>query len=302
MLRRWLLAFLALTMASSQPALAWGSRAHSAITELAMANVTPKTKAAVKALLAHEKEIGTPTCRIENAQDASNWPDCARPEGWRWGFTAPWHYQDFPVCSATFDPKADCANGNCVTAQIERTLRILADKKLPVHERLLALIFLLHVTEDVHQPLHAADLNHNYGAGGISVMNLPYGPIIQPAKPKPLVIRAELRPISLHWVWDDTISRRVLNADKGFVRAYSPEEKAQIATGGAADWAKESWQLARELVYPQAFGRDPCVGAPPKEITLSDEQLTADEPVVRKRMVEAGLRLARVLDEALGGV
>ena len=298
MLRRLVISLLGLALCWANPAFAWGSRAHGAITELAMANVSPATRKAVAELLAHEQELGTPKCRIETAADASTWPDCVRLERWRWGFTSPWHQQDIPIC-AGFDPKIDCANGICVTAQIERTRRILADKSLPVPERLVALIFLLHLTEDIHQPLHVSDLNNDYGAGGISVMNLPFGPIVQPAKPSPIVVRPELKPISLHWVWDDTISGRVLDADHGFVRSYTAAEKADFATGTVTDWAKESWQLARDVVYPQAFGHDPCVGAAPKEVTLSDTQLAQDMPIVRERMVQAGLRLAKLLDEAL---
>ena len=256
MLRRLVISLLGLALCWANPAFAWGSRAHGAITELAMANVSPATRKAVAELLAHEQELGTPKCRIETAADASTWPDCVRLERWRWGFTSPWHQQDIPIC-AGFDPKIDCANGICVTAQIERTRRILADKSLP------------------------------------------FGPLVQPAKPSPIVVRPELKPISLHWVWDDTISGRVLDADHGFVRSYTAAEKADFATGTVTDWAKESWQLARDVVYPQAFGHDPCVGAAPKEVTLSDTQLAQDMPIVRERMVQAGLRLAKLLDEAL---
>eukprot|EP01036_Dinobryon_divergens_P010952 gene10952-14710_t len=68
---------------------------------------------------------------------------CLRGGGWRWGFTFAWHYRTAPVCKA-FDPKANCSGGNCVTAQIVRAQRVLADERLPAHERLAALAFLVH--------------------------------------------------------------------------------------------------------------------------------------------------------------
>ena len=50
-----------------------------------------------------------------------------------------------------------CKDGHCVSAQIERNARLLADPKVPQREKLMALAFLVHFVGDLHQPMHAGD-------------------------------------------------------------------------------------------------------------------------------------------------
>ena len=140
---RRLLAALALIAAlCSAPALAWGGFGHRTTAEIALANVRPETAARIRALIAVNKQLGTPMCHLHNLAEAATWPDCLRKEQWRWGFTAPWHFQNANICKP-FDPKSDCANGNCVSAQIERNFRLLSDRTLPAVQRLEAMAFLV---------------------------------------------------------------------------------------------------------------------------------------------------------------
>jgi hypothetical protein len=68
-----------------------------------------------------------------------------------------------------------------------------------------------------------------------------------------------------------------------------------------ADWAQESWALAHDLVYPQVFGHVvAATETTPKEVTLDDKSLDKDAAVAGERIFQAGLRLAKVLDEAPG--
>jgi hypothetical protein len=59
---------------------------------------------------------------------------------WRFAYTFPFHYQDIDV-DKPFDIKEGCANSICVTQQIARTRRELADRSLPAATRMAALIF-----------------------------------------------------------------------------------------------------------------------------------------------------------------
>ena len=87
---------------------------------------------------------------------------------------------------------------------------------------------------------------------------------------------------------------------KHFQQAGTAEERAALDTGEVADWGRESWELARGLVYAKAFDRDPCAGGDaPKEVVWSDEDIEASLPTLRQRISQAGLRLARLLDGAL---
>jgi hypothetical protein len=286
MIRRLALLVAALAAAWCAPALAWGAYGHRTVAAIALANVTPATRARIAALLKNERELGTPKCRVRSLEDAAVWPDCIKGENWRWGFMSPWHYQDEPVCG-TFDIKADCANGNCVTAQIERNRRILSDRTLPATQRLEALILVTHFVGDIHQPLHGAD-NHDQGGNAVKTS---YG--IAPGW-------------NLHSIWDTALAERAISsAQPPLVRRYDAAERAALGGGKPEDWLRESWQIARDFLYPQAFGgKVPCAkdgeGEEPKQTTWPEPAIEASLPIVEKRVEQAGLRLAAMLDAALG--
>ncbi len=283
MMRRVLILLAAMATLWSAPALAWGAYGHRTVASIALRNVTPAARQQIAGLLKAERELGTPSCRVRTFEDAAVWPDCIKGENWRWAYTSPWHYHDQPICQA-FDAKADCPFGNCVTAQIDRNARILADRTLPRTQRLEALIFLAHFVGDIHQPLHGAD-NHDQGGNKVKTT---YG--IAPGK-------------NLHSVWDSTLAERAISSARPpLVRRYDAAERAELATGEASDWLRESWTIARDFLYPTAFGKLPCdtVGKAPDQVTWPEPAIEASVPIIEKRIEQAGLRLARMLDAALG--
>jgi len=170
-----------------------------------------------------------------------------------------------------------------------------------VAQRLEALAFLSHIVGDLHQPLHAAEHAHDAGGNGVIVTNLPGEPYIINTTP-PTVVNPKAGTLNLHWMWDNFLVIRAGKAGKlPAIRPYSAAEKAQIATGGIADWAQESWQIAHDTVYPQGFGHVVTADEKTsKEVTISDAAIEADLPIVSQRLLQGGLRLARELDKALG--
>lgn len=262
------------------PASAWGDYAHRQTARIALANISPEARAKVRALLAREKDLGTPDCPLRTLEDASVWADCLRGEGWRWGYTFAWHYRTAPICEA-FDPRANCAGGNCVTAQIARAHRILADERLPVPVRLEALAFMVHFAGDVHMPLHSGD---NEDRGG-NDRKADYGIVPD---------------LNLHWIWDGPLAERAISdpADP-VVRAYTPVERAELGGGTPDDWGRESWEIARSFVYPTAFDTDNlCDGTLPMKTALTQEDIVRGVPIARQRVVQAGLRIAELLESA----
>ncbi len=275
-----LLALVSLVL--SPVAMAWGEYGHHTTGSVAWANVKPETRAAIRRLLKAERGLGTPKCRVRSIEEASYWPDCIRSDAWRYAYTFPWHYQTEPVCKP-YDPKANCANGNCVTGQIERARKVLSNKRLPDAVRLEAFAFLVHFVGDVHMPLHSGD---NYDAGANNV-KATYG----------------IAPVSnLHWLWDGVQAERsISSAVPPLARRYAPEERAELAGGVPSDWGRESWELARK-VYARAYGSDPCNGGVlPEHITWSTEAIEESIPDAQRRISQAGLRLADLLDRALAG-
>ena len=72
-----------------------------------------------------------------------------------------------------------------------------------------------------------------------------------------------------------------------------------LAAGSVEDWSRESWRAARDPAYASLVG-DPCGERPPGRPTLSEDKVRALIPFVRGQVVAGGLRLARLLDDALG--
>jgi hypothetical protein len=281
---------------SAQPALAWGELGHRTVGEIAYANVKPETRAQIDELLKNADAMGTPLCTLKNLSDAATYPDCLHAYQWRFAYTFAFHYQDIDV-DKPFDIKEGCANTICVTQQIERDRRILADRSLNAPTRMEALIFLTHFVGDLHQPLHAAEHEHDAGGNAVTVTNVPAPNYMAAGK----LVDNSAKPANLHSVWDTVVVERAQALGHlPPVRAYSDADKAKIAGGEVADWAQESWSIARDLVYPQAFAHTTSApGAKPVTVTIDDADLDHDADVAAKRILQGGLRLARVLDEAL---
>lgn len=278
-LRAWLAWVVAMALLLPAPAQAWGYYAHGVTIEIAMANSSPEVRRKVHELMRAAAALGTPQCPIRTVEQLASWADCVRREGWRWGYTAAWHYRTAPVCEA-YDARRNCPGGNCVTAQIERSHRILADESLPAPIRLEALAFLVHFAGDVHQPLHSGDKEDRGGNERTTAYGIVPG-------------------MNLHWIWDGALAERaVTSLEPPIVRRYSAAERAALGGGAPVDWGRESWQIARDFVYPNAFDRDACEGDLPGETALTQEDIVEALPVAQRRVQQAGIRIAELLESA----
>jgi hypothetical protein len=281
MLRLFVLLVALLVLPS--PALAWWEYGHETVARIAWLEANPHTRAEVGRLLARSDLLETPTCPARTITQASVWPDCIKTLRDRFSYASPWHYQNVDVCRE-FDQQAPCRDGNCVSAQIERNARLLADRSLPLRERVMALAFLVHFVGDLHQPLHAGDRG-DLGGNRLAVS---YG-----------IIAGRT---NLHLTWDGYLSERAISTPPanaaGLLAGFGPADKAAMRLGSVTDWARESWEASREYGYGTALA-DPC-GPLPAERPVIDEATTQRLiPIVRRQIVRGGLRLARLLDEAL---
>jgi hypothetical protein len=273
---------LALLIAAS-PAPAWWEYGHETVARIAWLNVSPHSRTEIRRLLAQSRLLETPTCPSRTIAQAAHWPDCIKTLRDRFSYAYAWHQQNIEICRP-FDPQAGCRDGNCITAQIARQARLLADRSLPTRERLMALDFLIHFMGDLHQPMHAAD-HGDYGGNRVPVS---YG-----------IIAGRT---NLHLIWDGYLAERGISQPPGeaagILSELSEADKSAIREGGIEDWARESWEAGREFAYGTIMA-DPC-GDPPGERPVIDEATTRRlVPIVRRQIARGGLRLARMLDEAL---
>lgn len=262
------------------PALAYWEYGHETVAKIAYLNARPQTRAAIDRLLRQSALLDTPTCPARTIAQASVWADCIKKLDARFSYAASWHYQNVSVCKP-FDLKSACRDGNCVSAQIERDVKLLKDRTVPVRERLQALAFLIHFVGDLHQPLHAGD-REDLGGNRVRAA---YG-IYAPER------------FNLHSLWDGPLAERAISTPPSIVRAYAPAERAAVQAGTLEDWSRESWQVAKDFTYATAMGGDPCAKGPERS-RLDDATVAKLVEPARAQVMKGGLRLARLLDEAL---
>jgi len=267
----------------SSIASAWWDYGHETIARIAWMSASPRARAGMERLRAGSRAIETPRCPAQTLAQLSTWADCIKPLRDRFGETGTWHYQSIGVCRP-FDPAAACPDGACVTAQIERHAARLADRRLSERERLIALAFLVHLVGDLHNPAHVSDRDDEGG----NRFPVSYGLIAGRT--------------NLHLVWDGYLMERGVSEPpggaRGLLRGVGRTERRAMGGGTIADWARESWEVGRSAAYG-SLAADPCQ-PPPETRPVIDEATTRRlVPLVRRQIVRAGLRLARMLDAAL---
>ena len=271
-------------IAFAAPAQAYWEYGHESVARVAWLQMRADSRVKVAALLRQGRLLETPDCPVATLEQASVWADCVKPLGDRFTYAYSWHYQNVDVCKP-FDLKSACKDGNCVSAQIERNARLLADRSVPARERLMALAFLIHFVGDLHQPMHAGD---HADLGGNKVAAT-YG-----------IIAGRT---NLHSIWDGWLAERAISTPPAGAAALlaqiSQGERERIASGSVEDWSNEMWGKARDLAYRTLVG-DPCGAGPVERPVMDEAKVRALIPEVRRDVVEGGIRLAKLIDDALG--
>mgnify|MGYP002622975760 CR=1 FL=1 len=255
-----LLVALAAPPAAGETPIRWGPVGHRAIAMVASDQLTPAARRAVTALLSRE-----------SLADASTWPDSIRrdrPE------TAPWHYVNISVLDSVYRPERHCPD-RCIIEAIDRQVAILADRRRSDADRRDALRWVAHLVGDLHMPLHAADRGDR-GGGDVR-------------------LTFEGRRYSLHGLWDSGLIDALGHDDASLAAAIRDDlrqhgDRAVMARGDVVAWAMESHAISRNLVYH----------ALPQSLELDRGYLDIVRPALRLQLVRASVRLAAVLNRALG--
>ncbi len=273
---------------------AWGVLGHAIVADIAEHHLTPEALEQIHALLRDEG--------FEHLDQVASWPDTIRKERPE---ASPWHYVGIPLTEDAYVPERDCKNGDCAIEAIRRFAIILADRSQPVAARREALKFLVHIVGDLHQPLHGADNAGDHEGGKVPVDY--FGQTI-----------AGTPPLDLHWTWDTIILEHQLKLKEDSADApNAPAKRAAAIEGNEIDaklgrklaaeaaksddpalWAMESHDAARKWVYPGLVAAGAAPPATP--IKLGKSYQARSWPVVRQRLELGGLRLAALLNKALG--
>ena len=199
---------------------------------------------------------------------ASTWMDEIRSDS-SFDYTSDWHWVTIQD-GETYEASSKNKKGDVIQT-LERLIKELKSKQLTANQEAEHIKMLIHLIGDIHQPLHVGGGNDR-GGNDVKVM----------------WFRVDS---NLHRVWDtDMIDDTQLSYTEFAQSLESPDETTlkQWQKTTVRDWAKESMSY-RKQVYDTRNGK------------LGYEYSYYHLHIVRLRLLQAGVRLASVLNEIYGG-
>lgn len=293
------------------PALGWGCKGHQTVALIAERHLTPEARQLVEKLL-EENPVDPQVKRYcgsaihDLLADGSTWPDDVRNERQN----GPWHYIEIPRGAPRHPLEEYCGAQGCVTKAIAEQWAVFKDRHAEPRKRAEALRYLVHFVADLHMPLHAST-NNDLGGNCVPVHYLRRWPHQSHDSFSP----------NLHAIWDTAIVERDMEgADPAEFAVYLEQsfgtelEQWQKAGIHIEEWTWESHDLAESMAYARLKPKVP-VEAPVSVHSCADDNhigerlfqmhLTAGQAyqdaaaaVVEKRLAQAGVRLAMILNEA----
>jgi hypothetical protein len=272
--------FILAAVLLSSNAFAWGPTGHRVVGAVAEKQLEPSVALKIYKILG-----GNSLSRV------ANWPDEIKSEPANYSYTFNWHYTDWKDEDANHDETN--SSGKLLTT-IKEQIAVLKNADAPDDKKQFAIKFLVHLVGDLHQPLH---VGNGLDRGGNNC--------------KVLFQKKEM---NLHALWDegmiDFTNLSFSELASYVAQGRTRDEVLAWKQGDVLDWALESKQI-RNTVYPQDVNPTSAQMSV-KQYCRSDIVVTAADmpnlsydysykfvPVVEKRLFQAGLRLAMILNEAL---
>jgi len=262
---------LTLLLCFSTFSFAWGPTGHRTVGDIAQKYLKKGVHRKITKIL-----DGQSLSRV------SNWPDKIRSDPENYAHTYTWHYTDWPNGVSEYDPHN---NSGSIITSTDQQIKILRDKKSSKAEKAFAIKFIVHLIGDMHMPLHIGN-GKDFGGSSCKVL-------------------FHKKPTNLHKLWDENmleftqlsfteLSQYITKIDKKTLRSYKK--------GHLLDWAKES-KIIRETVYPKNFlDKKYCDRDNPLPMDqwpqLGYEYSYKFIPVIEKRLLQAGIRLAKILNKS----
>lgn len=239
--------------------ISWGVVGHRAIGQIAENHLTPKAQAAVQELLGSE-----------SLAMVSTYPDEIRSYE-KYAYTAPWHYVNVAhgLSFEQFSKELTSMEKPNIYKAILDCTKDLKDPAKSKEDKVFALKFLVHLVGDLHQPMHTGR-SEDSGGNGIKIK----------------LMRKES---NLHSLWDsgliDYAGMSYLELAKS-CDVISKQETKEWQKDDVTKWAFESYEISQQLYAEAAQNPDFDYNYYPKHADF-----------IKKRLAQAGLRLAGVLNE-----
>lgn len=289
---------------------AWGCKGHQTVAVIAEKYLSPQAREFVDRLL-RENPIDPGLRRScgsagrDLLADGSTWPDDVRNDL----RNGSWHYIDIPR-GAPRGPLDPYCGASCLTKTIQEQFALLKNPRADATLRADALRYLIHFIGDLHTPLHAST-NNDMGGNCVPLRYF---------RRRPHEHNNAFTP-NLHAVWDTAIVERdskgadpAAYADRLDQAFHAEADRWQHAGIHIDAWAWESHDLAESVVYRELTPKIPI--EPPTAVhSCSDDDGIGGRlmqmhlavarsyqevaaPVVQRRLAQAGVRLAMLLNEA----
>ena len=259
---------------------AWGPTGHRVVGEVAQKFLDVRVQSKVSAILK-----GQTLARV------STWPDEIKSEPDTYSHTFNWHYTDWKDEDHQHD---ETNSSGLLLTSLSEQVAVLKDEKASLDKKNFALKFIIHLVGDLHMPLH---VGNGLDQGGNHCKVLFHN-----------------KQFNLHSLWDEgMINFTGLSFTEltSFVsQGRSLEEIRSWKTGTPVEWALESKEL-RGKIYPENVTMSSAPMSV-KEYCRSDITIATENmpklgyeysyqfmPIVERRLYQAGLRLAVVLNDAL---
>lgn len=242
--------------------MAWGTNGHRICGQIASSYLTPQARKAIKEILGDE-----------SIAMASNWADFIKSDD-NYKYLYEWHFIDFDKAYTLEEMQQYLAADTKVDAYTKINFMIgeLKKKDLPKERKLLYLRVLIHVIEDVHQPLHSG---HTDDKGGNDIK-----------------VKWFNNDTNLHSIWDSQLIDFQQLSYTEYAAAINHTTIAQRAEWQKAplsQWLYESNQVAEKLYIEIKPGE-----------TLSYKYNFSHLETLNQQMLKAGVRLAGVLNKLFG--
>jgi hypothetical protein len=238
----------------------WGKLGHQAIGYIAQAHLTPKTAQAIKDLLGSE-----------TLAEISTYADEIRSDEY-FQFSAPWHYINVPAGEhfGQFAQSVIQLSKPNLYRAILHWQQVMADPTSNRSIKIFALKMVVHLIGDAHQPLH---VGRTEDLGGNLVK-----------------VWFESDSTNLHALWDTKLIEHKGISARDFASycdIASPEESKIWQADTLLTWLYESNQICNQI-EPKDF----------KENKLGQAYYNQYIGLIRRRIDQAGIRLAGILNQA----
>ncbi|GMQ33891.1 S1/P1 nuclease [Algoriphagus taiwanensis] len=235
-------------------AFAWGQLGHYLIGLMAEKQMKKSTLKKVEKVL-YPMSLGR----------SGTWMDEIRSDR-SYDYATTWHY--LTSKNGEYDPEIQEKGGDAFEA-IQRLKEELKKGGLDPKTETEKLKMLIHMVEDIHQPLHVGT---GEDRGGNDVKIEFFG-----------------QPTNLHSLWDSgMIDRQGMSYSEigeELYRRLTPEMKAKYRSASMEDWLKEAVSF-RPMVYNL-----------PENKRISYQYMYENYSIAEERLIAASVRLAQILEE-----